>query len=105
MKVLALDIGSSSVKAAILRNRKLAGRVQRAAFETRYDGDRAEVDADELLGAVARAIRLVGEDAKRVEAIALSVMSPAWVAIDHEGRAITPKTEEHTSELQSPMYL
>jgi xylulokinase len=90
MQVLALDVGSSSVKAAILRRRGVVLPVRQVAFPTRYDEQRAEVDPRRLLRAVAQAIAALGPAARRVEMVALSVMSPAWVAMDHAGRAITP---------------
>ncbi len=90
MNLLALDVGSSSVKAAILHRGAVAGRVVRAAFKTRYEGNRAEVDAGEILKAVAVAIRQLGAGAKKVELIALATMSPSWVAMDKAGRALTP---------------
>jgi sugar (pentulose or hexulose) kinase len=90
MKVLGLDIGSSSVKAGILRGSDIVGRVVKREFPTRYEGVRAEVEPREILRALAGAIEDLGAAAPRVETIALGVMSPAWVAMDHEGRAITP---------------
>jgi xylulokinase len=90
MLLLGLDIGSSSVKAGLLQNDKLKGQVIRENFPTHYDGLRAEVDAEQILAAVGHSIRALGNRVKHVDAIALSTMSPSWVAIDHEGRAITP---------------
>lgn len=90
MTILGIDVGSSSVKSAILRGDRVLGRTVREPFSTAYDGVRAEVDAEELLGAVARAVRKVGKSARRVDAVALSTMSPSWVAMDKRGRAITP---------------
>ena len=90
MLVLGLDIGSSSVKAGVLKNGKLRAAVAREEFPTHYDGVRAEINAEQILRAVARAIRAVGKDARRVDAIALSNMAPSWVAMDKRGRAITP---------------
>src|SRR5437868_2460091 len=90
MFLLGLDIGSSSVKAGVLHDGRLRGRVVRESFPTTYDGVRAEVAAEQILRAVARAIHAVGKDARRVDAIALSNMAPSWVAMDKRGRAITP---------------
>ncbi|MEO6435556.1 MAG: FGGY family carbohydrate kinase [Tepidisphaeraceae bacterium] len=90
MTILGIDVGSSSVKSAILRGDRVVGRIVRERFDTTYDGVRAEVDAEKLLQAVARAIRGVGAAAMKVDAVALSTMSPSWVAMDKKGRAITP---------------
>src|SRR5688572_13847691 len=89
MIILGLDIGSSSVKAGLLRGGgRVVGAIARAQFDTRYDGTRAEVDADQVLRAVSRATRQL--DAKSVDLIALSTMSPSWLAMDRRGRALTP---------------
>jgi xylulokinase len=90
MLVLAIDVGSSSVKAAILRNRRVIGRIARAAFATHYDNDRVEVNADAVLHAVAGGIGQLGARARRVDVIAISAMAPSWLAMDRRGRAITP---------------
>ena len=90
MKLLALDVGSSSVKAAVLKNGKISGSIARASFETRYDGVCAEVDPKDVLKAVADAIAQVGQAARRVEVIGLTVMAPSWVALDRKGRPLTP---------------
>ena len=90
MDLLGLDIGSSSVKAAILRDAKVRGKVVRAGFETRHTDVRVEVDPPSLLRAVAEAIGLLGRAVKEVDAVALSVMSPAWVAMDAKGKPLTP---------------
>ncbi|HEV2295481.1 MAG TPA: FGGY family carbohydrate kinase [Tepidisphaeraceae bacterium] len=90
MTVLAIDIGSSSVKAGVLRGDQLVGNVARRSFDTLYDGVRAEVKPDDIVGAIRRAVGDLGAAAKRADVIALSVMSPAWVAMDRSGKAITP---------------
>src|SRR5829696_5820829 len=90
MPLLGLDIGSSSVKAAVLRGDRIVGKTARVSFETDYDGVRAEVDPEQILRAVARAIAQLGAAAKKVDFIAISNMAPSWVAMDKRGRAITP---------------
>ncbi len=88
--LLALDIGSSSVIAGILRNRKVVSEAPRVFFKTRHGGGRVEVDGDEMLGAVRRAIAGLNGEAGKVECIVTAVMCPAWVAMDGKGRALTP---------------
>jgi xylulokinase len=90
MSVLAIDVGSSSVKAAVFRGRSILGSISRQTYPTRHDGVKVEVDPEVLLGAIARAIADLSRPARTVDAISLSVMSPAWVAMDKRGRAITP---------------
>jgi sugar (pentulose or hexulose) kinase len=90
MLLLGIDIGSSSVKVALLSNGRIVGRTHSCDFHTRYDGVRVEVDPDAVLEAMVRAIRAAGPKVRRVDAIALSAMSPSWVAMDRRGRAMTP---------------
>ena len=90
MTVLAVDVGSSSVKAAVLRNGRVVGRIAREAFPTRFDAGKAEVSPDELLTAFAGAVRSLGESASRADVIALAAMAPSWLAMDRKGKPLTP---------------
>ena len=90
MTYLGFDIGSSSVKAGIVRAGRIIGPIARESFPTCFDGVRAEVDADGILAAMTRAARQIGPAAKRADAIALSVMSPSWIAMDRAGKPLTP---------------
>lgn len=95
MNLLGIDVGSSSVKAAILRDGEpQRGRVVRAFFKTDHRGEHVEVPAERVLSAVAAAVRELGVGAgpagRTVDAIGLTVMSPAWCAMDARGRALTP---------------
>src|SRR5437763_17035954 len=89
MNILALDVGPSSVKSAILKNGKIVVKIVRAAFATRRDGVKVEVDPQAILKAVRDAISQVGKEAKTVEGIGLTVMAPSWVAMDHEGEPLS----------------
>ena len=90
MLTLGLDVGSSSVKAAVLSGPRVRGKIARVPFATRYEGDRAEVDPAAVVRALARAVADLGAAARRADAIALSVMSPALVLMDAAGEAVTP---------------
>ena len=90
MTLLGIDVGSSSVKTAILRDDAVVGKITRAYFPTRHDGVRVEVDPDVILKAIVTSVRALGASARRADAVALAVMSPAWVAMDAKGRALTP---------------
>src|SRR5690348_3055340 len=90
MILLGIDVGSSSVKSGVVRDGRILGELARTKFETHYAGVRAEVDAEAVLAAVAKAVKQLGPRAKKVDAIGLSVMSPSWVAMDKQGRALTP---------------
>jgi xylulokinase len=89
-KLLGLDIGSSSVIAGILRGSTVAVESPRAFFRSQCLGARVEVDPEDLLRAIKKAIASLGGEGRKVDAIALAVMSPAWVAMDDDGRALTP---------------
>jgi sugar (pentulose or hexulose) kinase len=90
MKVLAVDIGSSSVKAAILTGPSVPRRQSRVGFVTRFDGGRAEVDFDAIAAAAKGAIAALGTAAKRVDLIVPTGMAPSWLAVDKKGCAVTP---------------
>jgi xylulokinase len=90
MNVLALDCGSSSVIAGILNGGAVTGDEPRTFFKTKVNGPRVEVDAKEVTSAIKSSIAKLGRSAKKVDLIALAVMSPAWVAMDAKGKALTP---------------
>ncbi|MGD0770124.1 MAG: FGGY family carbohydrate kinase [Tepidisphaeraceae bacterium] len=90
MTILGLDLGSSSVKAGIVRDGRIIGSLARAAYPTRFDGPKVEVDPAKVLKAIAHAIADLGPAARRVDAIGLSVMAPAWIAMDRAGKPLTP---------------
>jgi len=90
MSILGLDVGSSSVKAGIVQAGKIIGRISRASYPTYFKGPIAQVDPGELLRAVGDAVNQLGHRARSVEAIGLSVMSPAWIAMDKRGMPLTP---------------
>ncbi|MEL7239887.1 MAG: FGGY family carbohydrate kinase, partial [Planctomycetota bacterium] len=98
-------IGSSSVKAAILDGTNVVpGTLVTASFRTRRDGDTAEVDPDELEGAV----RDVAERLKwdGVRTLGLTGMGPAWLAMDERGNALTPIiTHQDRRSLQAALEL
>lgn len=90
MRLLAIDVGSSSVKMGVLREGRLVGGGVRITFATRYHGDRAEVDAREVYAAIAKASRELGSRLRNIDLIALATMSPSWLAMDARGRPLTP---------------
>lgn len=88
MRVLAIDVGSSSVKAAVLTSAAEPRRLVRLEFPTTTDPVRAEVRAADILDAVRAAVREL--DLRRIDVVAMTSMSPSWVAMDKQGRALTP---------------
>ncbi|MGD0462755.1 MAG: FGGY family carbohydrate kinase [Tepidisphaeraceae bacterium] len=89
MNILGLDIGSSSVKAGIVRNGRIIGPLARDTYPTHYDGPKVEVDPSKVLKAIAHAISQLGPPARKVDAIGLSVMAPAFLAMDRAGKPLT----------------
>jgi xylulokinase len=87
---LGLDIGSSSAIAGLLDGTKVLAESPRAFFKSKFDGPAVDVDPDTLLAAVRKAIAGLGPRAKKVDAIALATMAPAWVVMDAQGRPLTP---------------
>jgi xylulokinase len=88
--LLGLDIGSSSVIAGILKGNRVLREAPRVFYPSKCDGPKVEVDPEALLSAVRKAIAALGDDARKVDAIQLAVMCPAWVVMDRRGRALTP---------------
>jgi xylulokinase len=88
MHVLAIDVGSSSVKMGVLRDGRVIGKISREIFRTRYGENRAEIDPNEILKAIARAAHQL--NAKKIDCIALSAMGPSWLAMDKHGKPLTP---------------
>ena len=89
MLLLGLDVGSSSVKAGLLRNGWLVGDLVRAAYPTRHQAEKVEVDPHNIFAAVIDAIRQLPAQ-KKIDAVAFSVMSPAFVLMDRRGKPLTP---------------
>ncbi len=58
--ILGIDIGSSSVKAALLRGERPIGKIGRVSYPTHLDGPRVEVDPKKILRAIHQAIGQLG---------------------------------------------
>ncbi|HVT89909.1 MAG TPA: FGGY family carbohydrate kinase [Tepidisphaeraceae bacterium] len=89
MNVLAIDVGSSSVKAGLLRGQRLVSSA-RCPFPTHIEKDRAEIDPADVLRAIAKAIGGLGAFSKKVDVIAIDTLAPSWIVMDKRGRALTP---------------
>lgn len=89
MKLLAIDIGSSSIKCAILTGERAPKSIPRAPYPTRYDGTRAEVEERSILRALSEALKQL-DAIDQVDAIVPTAMAPSWLAMDARGKAITP---------------
>jgi xylulokinase len=95
MKILALDVGTSSVKAAVLDvdSARPAGPVGRAGYALDHPAaDAAEVPAERVWEAVAHAARAAtaGKAGAAVEGVGLSCLTPALVLLDERDRPLAP---------------
>lgn len=95
--MLAIDVGSSSVRAAVFdaRARQRRGSVARAAYRSDSDeGGAVTVPLDRLTGALGdvldQLVTVVGRDLDRVEAAGLSVFLHSFTGVDARGRAVAP---------------
>lgn len=93
MHILALDVGTSSVKAAVLEtaNGALAGPLAHVGYELDHPtADAAEVPAERLWSVVAAAARQATLRAPEVEGVGMSVMTPALVLLDSADQPCGP---------------
>ena len=89
MRILALDIGSTSVKAGLWTGRTFSDRV-RVPFPTHFAGDAAEIDPVTLLTAMMRAGDRVLTGAGAIDAIAYCTFSSGVVVTNLQGKPHTP---------------
>jgi xylulokinase len=100
MRILALDVGTSSVKAAVLEATTgvPVGQIAHMAYELDHPvPDAEELPADRLWQAVAAASRqamreagIAGVPGKDVEGVGLSCMMPGLVLLDRADRPLGP---------------
>jgi xylulokinase len=93
MQILALDVGTSSVKAAVLDVATATpfGPIARAGYTLDYPTpDAAEIPAERLWSAVVTAARQALTSAPEIEAIGLSCLMPALVLLDRADRPLAP---------------
>jgi len=92
MRILAIDIGSSSVKAAVLETAtdRPVGPVVKQAYPLHQpDADTAVIDPEELWRAISQAVAAatIGQS---VEGVGLSCLTPCLVLLDEEDRPLIP---------------
>jgi sugar (pentulose or hexulose) kinase len=93
MMILALDVGTSSVKAAILDTETgdPVGPIARVPYVLDYPTpDAAEVPAERLWNAVSAAAREVTRSAAPVEALGLSALTPALILLNRSDQPLGP---------------
>jgi sugar (pentulose or hexulose) kinase len=93
MEILALDVGSCVVKAAVVdaEAAQPLSPIARVAFELRRPTpETAEIVAEELWSAVAAAARQASRDFPGVAGVGLSVVTPWLVLLDKAGQPLGP---------------
>ncbi len=106
LRVLAIDVGSSSIKAGLLKG----GRLKRSAHipvASAASGNTIEIPAAGLLAVFRQAIVQVMEGHKKLDAITIDSFCPGLVGLDRRGRPIVGcishqdrRSEKQALELQ-----
>ncbi len=81
MKVLALDVGSSSIKAAFCKNGVIK-HLERVEISSRFQGAQVEIPAADLLKSLRKAIGHITASHHNIDAITLDSFCPGVVATD-----------------------
>jgi gluconokinase len=87
-RVLALDIGTSSVRAVVYD--ELGRPVADEAAQTRYEPTRGEFDADHLVETARLALEHAAARDRDIAAVAVSCFWHALLALDERGSPLTP---------------
>jgi xylulokinase len=93
MRILALDVGTSSVKAAVLdvATTRPVGPIARLSYELDFPTpDAAEVPAERLWQAVMGAAREATRTGVAVDGVGMSCLTPALVLLDKADQPICP---------------
>src|SRR5208282_5689876 len=93
MHILSLDVGTSSVKAAVLDAMTAApiGPLVRTTYDLDHPTpDATEVPADRLWSAVTAAARQATRGIEGVEGVGLSCLTPALVLLDASDQPLLP---------------
>jgi len=93
MQILALDVGTSSVKAAVVdaAGAQPAGLVARVGYDLEHPTpDAVQVNPDVLWRAVAAAARQAVRDFPGVQGVGLTVQTPCLVLLDKADRPLGP---------------
>lgn len=87
MRILAIDVGSSSIKAGYFKNSRLKDFAHIPVVSVLQTGE-VEVPAAGLLEAFEKSIRKAMASHKKLDAIVLDTFSPGLVALDKQGKPI-----------------
>jgi xylulokinase len=87
MRVLAIDVGSSSIKAAYCKNGRIK-KILQTPVQTQFNGTKVVIPAGDLLRSFEQAIRSAMHGHKKLDAIALDTFSPGLAGLDRAGNPI-----------------
>ncbi len=87
MNILAIDVGTSSIKAGVFCGSRLHRSV-RVAVAASNIGNHAEIAPRELLGAFHSANSQITDRTQAIDAIALDAFSPGIIGLDHKYRPL-----------------
>lgn len=93
MIVLAIDVGTSSVKAAVLdvATEEPIGAIARVAYPLdQPDAETATIPPERLWHAVRDAIRAVVQGGERIDGMGMAVLTPGLILVDKGDRPLTP---------------
>src|SRR5205085_162148 len=93
MHILAVDVGTSSVKAAVLETSTAAqvGPLAHVAYELdRPEPEAAQIPSKRIWEAVARAAHQAVQTKGKIEGIGLSCLTPGLVLLDDAERPLSP---------------
>ncbi len=106
MRILAIDVGSSSIKAALFKGDKCRRMVHVPIVST-WHGDAVEIPAEGLLTAFKDTVHQVMDGHKKLDAVAIDTFCPGLVALDRRGRSIAGciTHQDRRSEKQAAVLL
>ncbi len=87
MRILAIDVGSSSIKAGYYKNGKLKS-LRHVPVQSHLAGHAAEIPAGNLLASFEEAIRQTTAGRRKLDAIGIDTFSPGLVALDKNNRPL-----------------
>jgi sugar (pentulose or hexulose) kinase len=93
MRIVALDVGTSSIKAAVVdvSTGQPLGAITKIPYSLDHPTqDAAEVPADRLWAVIARATHDAAQNASSIEGIGFACMTPSLVLLDKADRPVTP---------------
>src|SRR5262245_44701865 len=91
MRILAIDVGTSSIKAAVLdvERAEPVGEISHVPYELDHPTpDAAEVPTRRLWAAIAKAASAAARPIEGVEGVGLSCLSPSLILLDAADRPL-----------------